>query len=198
MIGSLAAYGDGGGGSGGTYWVVVVVVAAVVIAAGSWLFVGCAVAQPIERTRVLVHPSRSEAVRLSLSRLTAPLALFALLAGACSSSSGGSSSPTSSPRSASTLAPVHGTYSPSIDPANFVKTIDNPYWPLEPGTTYTYDGVRGTTPQTDVEVVSYQTKVILGIRSTVVQGHGLRARCPGGADLRLVRPGRGRQRLVHG
>jgi hypothetical protein len=79
-------------------------------------------------------------VRLSLSRLTAPLAFFALLAGACTSSSGGgSSSPTSSPspRSASTLAPVHGTYSPSIDPANFVQTIDNPYWPLEPGTTYT-------------------------------------------------------------
>jgi hypothetical protein len=109
-------------------------------------------------------------VPLSLSRLTAPLALFALLAGACSSSSGGSSSsPTSSPRSASTLAPVHGTYSPSIDPANFVQTIDNPYWPLEPGTTYTYDGVRGTTPQTDVEVVTHQTKVILGITSTVVR-----------------------------
>ena len=72
-------------------------------------------------------------MRLSLSRLTAPLAFFALLAGACSSSSGGgSSSPTSSPRSASALAPVHGTYSPSIDPANFVQTIDNPYWPLEP------------------------------------------------------------------
>lgn len=109
-------------------------------------------------------------MRLSLSRLTAPLALFALLAGACSSSSGGgSSSPTSSPRSASSLAPVHGTYLPSIDPANFVQTIDNPYWPLEPGTTYTYDGVRGTTPQTDVEVVTHQTKVILGVTSTVVR-----------------------------
>ena len=113
-------------------------------------------------------------MRLFLSRLTAPLAFFALLAGACSSSSGGaSSSPTSSPRSASTLAPIHGTYSPSIDPANFVQTIDNPYWPLEPGTTYTYDGVRGATPQTDVEVVTHQTKVILGITSTVV-----RARSP--------------------
>jgi hypothetical protein len=52
---------------------------------------------------------------------------------------------------------------------DFVQTIDNPYWPLEPGTTYTYDGVRGTTPQTDVEVVTHQTKVILGIASTVVR-----------------------------
>jgi hypothetical protein len=126
--------------------------------------------QPIELTRVPIHPSRGEAVRLSLSRLTVPLALLALLAGACSSSSGGGSpSPTSSPRSASSLAPVHGTYLPSIDPANFVQTIDNPYWPLEPGTTYTYDGVRGTTPQTDVEIVTHQTKVILGITSTVVR-----------------------------
>jgi hypothetical protein len=126
--------------------------------------------QPIELTRVPIHPSRGEAVRLSLSRLTVPLALLALLAGACSSSSGGGSpSPTSSPRSASSLAPVHGTYLPSIDPANFVQTIDNPYWPLEPGTTYTYDGVRGTTPQTDVEVVTHQTKMILGITSTVVR-----------------------------
>jgi hypothetical protein len=100
----------------------------------------------------------------------APLALFALLASACSSSSGGgSSSPTSSTLSASSLAPVHGNYSPSIDPANFVQTIDNPYWPLEPGTTYSYDGVRGGTPQTDVEVVTHQTKVILGITSTVVR-----------------------------
>ena len=107
---------------------------------------------------------------LSPSRLTAPLAFFALLASACSSSGGGgSSSSTSSPPSASSLAPVHGTYSPAIDPATFVQTIDNPYWPLEPGTTYTYDGVRGTTPQTDVEVVTHRTKVILGITSTVVR-----------------------------
>jgi hypothetical protein len=124
----------------------------------------------MELIRVPIHPSRGEAVRLSLSRLTAPLALLALLAGACGSSSGGETpSPTSSPGSASSLAPVHGTYLPSIDPANFVQTIDNPYWPLEPGTIYTYEGVRGATPQTDVEVVTHQTKVILGIPSTVVR-----------------------------
>jgi hypothetical protein len=125
---------------------------------------------PIERTRVRNRPRRGEIVRLSLSRPTAPLALLALLASACSSSAGGgSSSPSSSPLSASILAPVHGTYLPSVDPANFVKTIDNPYWPLQPGTTYTYEGVRGTTPQTDVEVVTHRTKVILGITSTVVR-----------------------------
>jgi hypothetical protein len=78
-----------------------------------------------------------------------------------------STSATSS--SASNLAPIHGKYSPSIDPANFVATIDNPYWPLKPGTAFHYEGVRGTTRQTDDEVVTHETKQILGITSTVVR-----------------------------
>ena len=44
--------------------------------------------------------------------------------------------------SASNLAPIHGTYSPKIVPANFVKTIDNRYFPLKPGTTFRYKGVQ--------------------------------------------------------
>jgi hypothetical protein len=67
------------------------------------------------------------------------------------------------------LAPIHGTYAPKIDPANFVTTIDNPYLPYKPGTTFHYEGVRGTTPQTDDEVVLHRTKRILGVRSTVVR-----------------------------
>jgi hypothetical protein len=31
-------------------------------------------------------------------------------------------------------------YDPTIDPANFTTTIDNPYFPLKPGTTYIYEG----------------------------------------------------------
>src|SRR5206468_4345378 len=94
---------------------------------------------------------------------TVAFGLLALLGTACSSSSGPGTSPSSAvpsssatPVSASSLAPVNGTYSPSIDPANFVATIDNPYWPLKPGTTYHYEGVRGTTPQTDDEVVTHE------------------------------------------
>jgi hypothetical protein len=93
-----------------------------------------------------------------------------LLAGCGGSSGGGDSMPTAARQpSASSLAPVHGTYSPRIAPANFVKTIDNRFWPLKPGTAYRYIGVRGTTPQTDDEVVTHQTKMILGIPSTVVR-----------------------------
>jgi hypothetical protein len=79
-------------------------------------------------------------------------------------SAGGGSGP-----SASTLAPIHGKYSPKIDPANFVTTIDNPYWPLKPGTVYHFKGVRGTTPQTDDETVTSQTRNILGVPSTAVR-----------------------------
>jgi hypothetical protein len=67
------------------------------------------------------------------------------------------------------LAPLHGTYAPKIDPAEFVATVDNRYFPLKPGTSFRYDGVRGTTPQTDDEVVMRRTKRVLGVRSTVVR-----------------------------
>jgi hypothetical protein len=73
--------------------------------------------------------------------------------------------------SASELAPVHGTYAPKIDPSKFVRTIDNPYFPLIPGTTYFYKGVHenGKTPQTDEEVVTHQTKQIMGVTATVIR-----------------------------
>jgi hypothetical protein len=62
---------------------------------------------------------------------TIALALLAMLGSGCGSSGPGkSSSTTAASRSAPSLAPVHGSYSPSIDPANFVATIDNRYFPL--------------------------------------------------------------------
>jgi hypothetical protein len=70
---------------------------------------------------------------------------------------------------ASELAPIHGPYAPKIDPANFVRKVDNPYLPFLPGTRFHYEGVRGTTPQTDNEVVLRKTKRILGLRCTVVR-----------------------------
>jgi hypothetical protein len=101
---------------------------------------------------------------------TIAFAVLAILASGCRSSGGERRSSTTAPSSsASSLAPIRGPYSPSIDPANFVRAIDNPLWPLEPGTAFHYEGVRGKTPQTDDEVVTHQTKQILGISSTVVR-----------------------------
>jgi hypothetical protein len=67
------------------------------------------------------------------------------------------------------LAPIHGKYSPSIHAADFVSRVDNRLWPLKPGTTFHYQGVRGQTQQFDDETVTHRTKRILGIRSTVVR-----------------------------
>jgi hypothetical protein len=93
-------------------------------------------------------------------RGVATIVLLAALAGGCGSSQ---------VNSASDLAPVRGHYSPSIDPKSFVRTVDNRYWPLKPGTAYHYTGERGTTAQTDDEVVTHETKTILGIACTVVR-----------------------------
>jgi hypothetical protein len=73
----------------------------------------------------------------------AALSVAALIAAGCGSSSHqaaptttGSTTTAVSPTSASELAPVPGTYAPRIDPANFVTTITNSYFPLLPGTAF--------------------------------------------------------------
>jgi hypothetical protein len=81
---------------------------------------------------------------------------------------GGSAPASSSPRPGE-LAPIRGPYAPTIDPANFGNRIDNRYLPYKPGTRIHFEGVRGTTPQTDDEFVMHRTKRILGVRSTVVR-----------------------------
>jgi len=57
---------------------------------------------------------------------------------------------------------------PPIDPANFVSVIDNPYFPLEPGTTFIYEGHSEGTPTREEMTVTKETKVILGVTTTVV------------------------------
>jgi hypothetical protein len=88
-------------------------------------------------------------------------AVLAVFASGC-----GSATSTSPPASA--LAPIHGHYAPKVTAAKFVTAVDNPYWPLHPGTHFHFVGTRGTTPQTDDEVVTHRTRRILGIPATVV------------------------------
>jgi hypothetical protein len=90
-------------------------------------------------------------------------AMLALSAAACGSSSSVSAT------SASELAPIHGRYAPSTDPANFVARVDNPLWPLVPGTRFHFEGTRGKVAQTDDEVVMHRTEQILRVRCTVVR-----------------------------
>jgi len=55
-----------------------------------------------------------------------------------------------------------------IDPSDFVLPVDNPYFPLEPGTTYRYEGIREGRRAVDVFFVSDDKKTILGVANTVV------------------------------
>jgi hypothetical protein len=55
-----------------------------------------------------------------------------------------------------------------ISPANFVRHVDNEYFPLRPGTTYYYAGEKDGIPTTNEVFVTHETKVIMGVTTTVV------------------------------
>jgi hypothetical protein len=56
-------------------------------------------------------------------------------------------------------------YSPQIDPADFTTKIDNKYFPLEPGTTFIYEG--GAEQRGEMTVTS-DTRKIIGVECVVV------------------------------
>src|SRR5262245_24581202 len=53
-------------------------------------------------------------------------------------------------------------YDPVIRPNNFVATIDNPYFPLKPGTTFIYEGQTAHGFEQSEFAVTHNTTVILG------------------------------------
>jgi hypothetical protein len=70
---------------------------------------------------------------------------------------------------ASTSAPAADQpYAPVIDPADFVMPIDNPYFPLKPGTTFVYEGETEKGREHNEVKVTMETKVILGVTCVVV------------------------------
>lgn len=60
-------------------------------------------------------------------------------------------------------------YDPLIDPKNFVTKIDNPFFPLVPGTTFVYQGKSDGDVITDNFAVTSNTRVIDGV--TCVEVH---------------------------
>jgi hypothetical protein len=78
---------------------------------------------------------------------------------------GPSGSPSPAPFARNPAKIVEGRpYRQAIDPANFVATIDNPFFPLAPGTKWTYGGDEKV-----VVTVTPDTKPILGVAATVVR-----------------------------
>src|SRR5213592_3741348 len=115
---------------------------------------------------VAVLPSAMTSIACGI-RIPAVLAV-----GGCGSL--GDNAPTGFASSSTAVMPAsaEGQWSPpTIDPANFVSRVDNPYLPLVPGTTLRYRGVMkdGTTPQVDTFAVTHQRKIVMGVTCTVVR-----------------------------
>ena len=87
------------------------------------------------------------------------------VAGACSRSP-----------AASRATPPHG--SEAVDPTNFVATVDNPYFPLRPGTTFVYEGVKDGQRQREEITVARETKVVMGVTATVLRDTATRDGVP--------------------
>lgn len=60
---------------------------------------------------------------------------------------------------------------PPIPPTqdSFVSRVDNPWFPLRPGTTDIYRGIKDGQPSRDVFTVTRRAKVIQGVRCTVIR-----------------------------
>ena len=70
----------------------------------------------------------------------------------------------------STLGPpTDPDYDPMIDAADFGGPIDNPLFPLVPGTTLHYEGVSEDGAESNDVIVTHETRQILGITATVVR-----------------------------
>ncbi len=105
----------------------------------------------------------------SFGKVTTVLTAAALVTGACTSSPR-RAAVASSPRSPEAVASATASgYRPFIDPSKFGSTIDNPFFPLKPGTTFVYEGVKDGDSQRDVVVVTDRTKMVLGIPCVVVE-----------------------------
>jgi hypothetical protein len=83
------------------------------------------------------------------------IAILILLAAGCGGSGG--------------TALPQGSEPVELDPADFVAEIDNPYWPMVPGSTWVYreTDAEGAVQRVEVTVTD-RSKTILGIEATVV------------------------------
>jgi hypothetical protein len=59
-------------------------------------------------------------------------------------------------------------YHPSIDPHDFAADVDNPWFPLTPGTTLVYSGEKGGAHARELVTTLARTKLIDGVRTRVV------------------------------
>jgi hypothetical protein len=61
------------------------------------------------------------------------------------------------------------SYAPNIASAKFVKVVDNPYFPLEPGTTWIYEGKTPEGTERVEDTVLQKTKRVMGVECVVLR-----------------------------
>jgi hypothetical protein len=82
---------------------------------------------------------------------------------------GGSSGNAGSTRSTATSTLPRGSEPVNLDPADFTTRIDNPYWPMTPGSRWVYRETDAEGSKQRVEVtVTNRTRTIMGIEARVV------------------------------
>jgi len=76
---------------------------------------------------------------------------------------------------AATAAHGAAPWQPKIVPARFVERVDHPYFPLPPGRTWKYVERHGRSTSEITTSVSDETRLVLGVRCTVVHDRETRA-----------------------
>jgi X-X-X-Leu-X-X-Gly heptad repeat protein len=112
--------------------------------------------RPTSGARTLASGARTLASGArTLASLAATLALTGILA-------------TATATAAAAPDRVGGEYDPRIRPADFVGTIDNPYYPLVPGSRWVYENQTPDGLERIVVEVTDEQKRVLGVDTTVV------------------------------
>ena len=75
---------------------------------------------------------------------------------------------TEDPALAAVTAGAESRYAPRFNPDNFVRVVDNRFFPLNPGTRFVYFGEEDGEAEKNVTVVTHDRKEILGISAIVV------------------------------
>lgn len=91
------------------------------------------------------------------------------LATACGDSGPSEPAEPAAPAAQLSFPPPMSPYEPTIDPADFVAGIDNPYMPFTPGTTFVFEGESEGQKEKDTVYVTDKTREILGVNCTVVE-----------------------------
>ena len=120
--------------------------------------------------RVARDETRSQGRWLTVHKAITLMLAAAIGVSAAACSSNKSPTASVSPRGSSGAHPsASPTYHPSIDPADFRAVVDNPWFPLKPGSVWVYQGEKDGESVRDVTVVTTGKQKINGVPCAVVK-----------------------------